>query len=216
MSKKRGIESKVNLTPLMLRYLRKRRLVTLFLTDLKTFGGRNKVFCSYEFEDYFVKLGSSRYNFWSEVSYSFREWRAEQSIKNLKTIKMNVCRVEDPESGIGMFHCKNYWTDDKRVKRYERAFSPIRKRHVAMPTPYMDEIDPFAMSLLGDWRCAYFDVEELRRWVTLPELTMLVKKWGLRVYEIEVKAPLIGNYQVVFDVKNIISKTDITEQLISI
>lgn len=198
-----------SLSPLLRKFLSQRGLLSAYKSIWRTDG------LDVSFIDSLTSaLSYSVRKNWAVQEEHYRHWKGKHILHQLRNVKMKVVRIEHPSCGVGMFRYSDL--SEERLEEYSCDLEPINSRHSDMPTPSEDSIDNDAIRKLGNWRCAYFDVSELNRWVRSSEIEVLVKKWGFRVYEISVKAPLVGNYQVVYGVKNIIKKVDITNTLINI
>lgn len=198
-----------SLSPLLHKFLSKRRLLSAYKSNWRTDG----------IDASFIDSLTGALNYpvernWRAHEEDYRLWKGKHILHQLRNVKMKVVRIEHPSCGVGIFRYVDL--SKRRLKKYYRDLQPINSRHYDMPAPSGDSIDSDAIHALKNWRCAYFDVSELNRWVKSSEIEVLVKRWGFRVYEISVKAPLVGNYQVVYGVKNIIKKVDITNTLINI
>lgn len=129
---------------------------------------------------------------------------------------MIAIRIENISDGVGLFRHKNACGKETS----DNGFNRLITRHKKFPVPFMDNytdnynirknVDDFFEHV-----CAFKSVKDLSKWVTKCELIRL-KKLNFRVYEFELNECHVGEYQILFKKKNIISKKDITYTLISI
>lgn len=96
-----------------------------------------------------------------------------------------------------------------RVK-HRKHFQQMMKRHHQMIT-----LDEIALPLpIENYRCAYKSIEDLQKYVTLQELKYL-KVGGLKIYQLELSdSAIIEVDQIVYQLKDIKSKIDITNKII--
>ena len=129
---------------------------------------------------------------------------------------MIAIRIEIISDGVGLFRHK----DVRGKETSNTGFNRLITRHKRFPVPFNDTyIDHYSVMRdvndFFDHVCAFKSVKDLKKWVTRCELIRL-KKLNFRVYELELKSCHVGEYQILFKKKNIISKKDITDTLISI
>jgi hypothetical protein len=82
------------------------------------------------------------------------------------------------------------------------------ERHSRFNTPTDDGI-----TIFDDEFCAYHSIEQLRTWFTPDELYTIITH-GYRVYELTLSTAKVGRDNIVFNKNNIISKIDISDQII--
>lgn len=114
-----------------------------------------------------------------------------------------IYRVEH-QDGKGIFRCC-VWKDVQNNTR-------IMQRHGSFNTPSLDGLDLSKDEKI--WFCAYKTKKDLLKWLTITDLTYVVKNLGLRVYRITVKEYQIGEYQVIYPKESILKKEDITNLII--
>ena len=123
---------------------------------------------------------------------------------------MKAIRIEHA-NGVGMFRFHNDFKTKRQIKIDIALDSMYERMSAQLPSPHDDGI---CMHLqCKNWFCAFSSIESLLEWVYHEELVLLVR-FGLRVYEIEVNEFQLGAYQIAYTKESIKSKTDITNKLI--
>lgn len=118
---------------------------------------------------------------------------------------MQIVRIEHKKDGFGIFRSAINLNDLPG-----EICDKIYERHTRFPTPHKDKKLKY---IKYDEFCAFKTVNQFKRWFTKKEIKGFAGI-GFRVYLIDVKDCRIGSNQVVFEKKDIINKTDITELFI--
>lgn len=114
---------------------------------------------------------------------------------------MLVVRVQNRNTGIGMFHTHGLLMTTKGLKN-------ISPRHRDFNTPDEDGLD---VRLYGkEWFCSYKSIEQFQQWVMLDEVRILIKK-GFDILLLDVEEYQIGEHQVIFTKQSITSTKVINE-----
>ncbi len=120
-----------------------------------------------------------------------------------------IYRIEHPASGFGMWR---HYSEFIGERLHRSGFHFLDSRHGNFPTPTRDSGIYFGF-IVGTHFCAYNSLEDLCRWVTKHEIKRLAKR-GFKVYQIEAKRTIKGQYQTIYRKKDIKSIIDITNTLI--
>ena len=114
---------------------------------------------------------------------------------------MLVVRVQNRETGIGMFYTTN-------LLMYTSGLTQVCYRHRDFNTPDEDGLD---VRLDGkEWFCSYKSIEQFQQWVMLDEVRILIDK-GFDVLLLDVKEFQVGEHQVIFTKQSIVSTKIINE-----
>lgn len=112
--------------------------------------------------------------------------------------------------GSGMFTSYQPGTETRRrvqVSEY-RELRNMFDRHQDFNTPREDGLKRFASDF-----CAYKTINQFKEWVWHEELLFLVHL-GFRVYKLRLRECQVGNHNILFDKKDVVTKIDITDQLL--
>lgn len=122
-----------------------------------------------------------------------------------------IIRIEH-KSGHGIFRAVNrlgnYIID---TKKNESKFKLLCRRHWNFPTPSRDsKINRF---INPEEFCAFKSIEQVQQWITKDEIIALTKL-DFKVLMLDVSECIEGEYQIIYEKKNILQSKDITNLFI--
>lgn len=122
-----------------------------------------------------------------------------------------IIRIEH-KSGIGIFRAKNRLGNEIIFTKKNRSkFNSLEKRHWDFPTPYGDsKINRF---INPEEFCAFKSIEQVQQWITKDEIIALTKH-DFKVLMLDVSECIEGEYQIIYEKKNILQSKDITNLFI--
>ena len=122
-----------------------------------------------------------------------------------------IIRIEH-KSGNGIFRAVNrlgnYIIDSKKVGK---TFNKLQIRHFEFPTPYGDS--KISRFINEDEFCAFKSIEQVQQWITKDEIIALTKL-DFKVLMLDVSECIEGEYQIIYEKKNILQSKDITNLFI--
>lgn len=124
---------------------------------------------------------------------------------------ITAIRCENIENGYGMFAFCDQFGHKRNFDPGADELDSMRDRHERFNTPREDRITSFS----SEYFCAYHSLEQFMTWVFEEELQYLVSV-GFRVYELTLSECLIGKDNIVFKKEHILSKIDITDQILNL
>ena len=113
---------------------------------------------------------------------------------------MLVIRIEHPIDGWGSFRSHDGKYFDGLYRMYDR--------HGSLPVPSLDGI--YMSKDMKEWFCAYKTLEQLKEWVTIEEIEILID-YGFNIHMLEVEEYQVGYYQIVYTKESIISNNIIND-----
>lgn len=120
-------------------------------------------------------------------------------------MSIQAIRIEHSIDGLGVFRSEYGLFHNKNNYKY-RQFTV--NRHNNFPTPRIDAgIYRYANK---DEFCAFKSLDQLNKWFTKRELKHFISL-GFNIYSLDLKRCIIGEYQILFEKKNIINKNNISE-----
>jgi hypothetical protein len=120
-------------------------------------------------------------------------------------VMIKAIRIE-ANDGIGVFLSR--YKNQNRLSLDHLGLWEAVNRHQQFNTPTYDGLAIFEYEF-----CAYHSIKQLRTWFTPDELYIILTH-GYRVYELTLLTAKVGRDNIVFNKNNIISKIDISDQII--
>lgn len=121
---------------------------------------------------------------------------------------MYIIRIENEKDGLGIFHSRN--KSDKVFGNLYKFKSLTNRHHKLFPPPQYDKcIQRYPNS---DEFCAFKSTKQMEEHITKHEIKKLIKSgFIILLIKINKNKCEIGEYQILFKKKDIISCTNITE-----
>lgn len=122
-----------------------------------------------------------------------------------------IIRIEH-KSGYGIFRAVNRLGNCIiDTKKNESKFKLLYRRHLDFPTPSRDsKID---RDIETEEFCAFKSIEQVQQWITKDEIIALTKL-DFKVLMLDVSECIEGEYQIIYEKKNILQSKDITNLFI--
>lgn len=122
---------------------------------------------------------------------------------------ITAIRCENIEDGCGMFTSYDQFDNGRTFNPYVEELTDLSIRHNQFHTPFED-----GFKHTNNHFCAYHSIEQFKTWVFHEELQYLVSV-GFRVYELTLSECFVGRDNIVFKKEYILTKIDITDQILS-
>ena len=122
-----------------------------------------------------------------------------------------IIRIEH-KSGYGIFRATDRLGNEIiHTKKHENKFKHLVRRHYDFPTPFRDsKIDRY---IEPEEFCAFKSIEQVQQWITKDEIIALTKL-DFKVLMLDVSECIEGEYQIIYEKKNILQSKDITNLFI--
>ncbi len=110
---------------------------------------------------------------------------------------MNAIRIEHPVDGLGLWMSKRISYYDMRV---------LDKRHMKYPTAKEEFETKFDEHI---HYCAYKSISQVHEWIKPLDFEP-IKDAGFQIWLLDLSECLVGNFQIVFEKKHIITRKNIS------